>query len=103
MLGAGLGTAAGLITSGAISRAIDRQKAEKELDAAKKGKSAKGNDTQSKAGDNSGDKSNGGDKTSDDDPFVQDINDDGVDLADDTDSDPFVQGTDDSDTEGGDS
>ena len=35
MLGAGLGVAAGAISSGAISRAIDTQKAEKALDAAK--------------------------------------------------------------------
>lgn len=35
MLGAGLGIAAGAISSGAISRAIDTQKAEKALDAAK--------------------------------------------------------------------
>ncbi len=32
MLGSGLGTAAGLITSGAINRALDTQKAKKELD-----------------------------------------------------------------------
>jgi hypothetical protein len=31
MLGAGLGTAAGLVTSGAIDRALDTQKAEKDL------------------------------------------------------------------------
>ena len=36
MLGSGVGTAAGLITSGALSRAIDTQKAEKAVSAAKK-------------------------------------------------------------------
>jgi hypothetical protein len=35
-LGAGIGTATGLITSGAMGRALDRQKAEKEAKAAKK-------------------------------------------------------------------
>ncbi len=36
MLGAGVGTAAGLVTSGAMGRALDRQKAEKGAEAAKK-------------------------------------------------------------------
>lgn len=36
MLGAGLGTATGLISSGAMGRALDRQKAEKEVKQAKK-------------------------------------------------------------------
>ncbi len=36
MLGSGLGTAAGMITSGAMDRALDRQKAEKELKQAQK-------------------------------------------------------------------
>ena len=38
MLGSGVGTAVGLVTSGAINRAIDTQKAKKEADKAKKAK-----------------------------------------------------------------
>jgi len=40
-LGAGLGTAVGTIASGAMGRALERQKAEKELEEAKKGQPAK--------------------------------------------------------------
>ena len=41
MLGSGVGTAVGLISSGAISRALDTQKAKKALDAAEKAAAAK--------------------------------------------------------------
>ena len=43
MLGAGVGTAASMITSGAISRGLDTQKAQKALDAAKAGNKGGGN------------------------------------------------------------
>lgn len=45
LMGAGLGTAAGAITSGAIDRAVDRHKAEKELKKAQNGTDSTSNNT----------------------------------------------------------
>ena len=53
MLGSGVGTAVGLVTSGALNRSLDTQKAKKELDDAKQGEKPKEqNNNNKKATDN---------------------------------------------------